>query len=264
MDSTLKFIYQQTPSQISTFFKITPKKAQFIHEELHSIDTISLIKKDAKSYHIITYFDPLYPNQLKLIPDPPYVFYARGQVHLLKSNTMLSVIGTRKPSKMARLKIEKFIKPLIEKDWLIVSGMARGIDSYAHELTLSLNGKTIAVLGGGFDNIYPKENKKLFEKIAKNGLVISEYPPALKPERYFFPERNRIISGLSFGTLVIEASKPSGTLITVDQALEQGKEIFVLPGNIFDEETLGNNELIQHGAKLVINSKDIEDEYRFF
>ncbi len=147
---------------------------------------------------------------------------------------------------------------LAKDDICIVSGMARGIDSFAHEAALNAKGKTIAVLGNGVDVIYPKENKILYEKIFRNnGLIISEYPMGTKPCKQNFPARNRIISGLSDGVLVIEARKNSGTNITVDFALEQGKEIFVIPGSIYSKTSDGTNFLIKEGAIPVTNYKDI-------
>src|SRR5699024_1070789 len=178
--------------------------------------------QDLKSHQIITILDQSYPPMLKEINDPPLVLYAAGDISLLYSSRTLSVIGTRKPSKEAKSKLEHIVKPLLSENWVIISGMARGIDSYAHLLSLEQRAGTIAVLGSGFNYIYPKEHLPLFGEIAKKGLVLSEYLPDVKPEKYHFPERNRIISGLSFGTLVIEAMERSGTLITVEQALDQG------------------------------------------
>lgn len=261
LDKSLELIYFKTPSEISSLFNIPSKKATFIYQSLHSLDLINQIKADSLTCYIVTYFDPYFPNQLKTIPDPPYVIYAQGNIHLLNETKALSVIGTRRPTIEGKNKVDYFVKPLVKNNWTIVSGMARGIDSFAHEATLRLDGKTITVLGSGFNYIYPKENKELFYKIKNKGLVISEYPPDTKPERYFFPERNRIISGLTKGTIVVESGERSGTLITVDQALEQGKEVYVVPGELFSKETLGNNKLIQQGGKLVLNIDDIEEDF---
>src|SRR5690625_3753192 len=140
--------------------------------------------------------------------------------------------------------------------------MAKGIDSYAHKLALGHKGNTIAVLGGGFNHIYPKQNSMLYKQISEKGLVISEYPPHIPPKRYHFPERNRIISGLSFGTLVIEATERSGTLITVDQALDQGREVYAVPGSPLIPQTKGCHQMIQDGAKLVINADDIREDWK--
>src|SRR5699024_11138246 len=244
---SLKLLYLQKPSKIASILNISLNKANVIYQSLHSLKLIKQIKSESVDTYIITYFDPHYPTQLKTIPDPPYVIYAKGNIHLLKEKKMLSVIGTRKPTIQGKSKVNHFIKPLIENNWLIVSGMARGIDTYAHDATLKFKGNTISVLGSGFNHIYQKENKNLYEEyksktnrvigsennhnypkekkniyeeIKNKGLIITEYPPNTKPERYHFPERNRIISGLSKGTIVVESGERSGTLITVDQALE--------------------------------------------
>nr|WP_084715678.1 DNA-processing protein DprA [Virgibacillus sp. SK37] len=210
---------------------------------------------------MLTIFDKDYPLLLKHIPDAPLVLYAAGDVTLLQQIPSLSVVGTRHPSIEGKKKTKWMLEELIDLGWIIISGMAAGIDSYAHHLTLSNKGKTIAVLGGGFRHIYPRHNIPLFNDMVKQGLVLSEYPPHFPPQRYHFPERNRIISGLSFGTLVIEAKERSGTLITVDQALEQGREVFAVPGSPFIPQTEGCHKLIQEGAKLVKGPHDIIEEW---
>ncbi|MFC4023164.1 DNA-processing protein DprA [Oceanobacillus longus] len=214
-----------------------------------------------EKFKIITIVDESYPPMLNTIKDAPIVLYAIGDLTLLSYSPALSVIGTRKPTMEASQKMEIFVKPLVKEKWVIVSGMAMGIDSLAHKITLGHNGKTIAVLGGGFHHIYPKQNISLFHQIAKHGLVLSEYPPDLSPARYHFPERNRIISGLGFGTLVIEATERSGTLITVEQALDQGREVFAVPGSPLQPQTKGCHQMIQDGAKLVHEAVDILEEW---
>lgn len=261
LDTSLRLLYLKRSSEISTLLNITTKKANSIYQDLHSLKLINQIKSDSSKNYIITYFDPYYPEQLKSIPDPPYVLYAKGDINLLKKTKTISVIGTRTPTINGRKKVEHFVKPLVKNNWLIVSGMARGIDSFAHQFALKSNGNTISVLGSGFNHIYPKENKQLFYEIKNKGLVISEYPPHFKPQRYYFPERNRIISGLTKGTIVIESGERSGTLITVDQALDQGREVYVVPGDLFLKQTFGNNKLIQQGGKLVLNIDDIEEDF---
>ncbi|WP_342742121.1 DNA-processing protein DprA [Virgibacillus siamensis] len=210
---------------------------------------------------MITLVDEDYPIVLKTIKDAPLVLYALGDTGLLNKFPLLSVIGTRNPSQDALSKMEKFVVPLVRKNWVIVSGMATGIDSMAHQQALKYNGHTIAVLGGGFHHIYPKHNILLFKQICESGLVLSEYPPDLPPQRYHFPERNRIISGLSFGTLVIEATERSGTLITVDQALDQGREVYAVPGNPLRLQSIGCHKMIQDGAKLVQEPEDIMEDW---
>jgi DNA processing protein len=256
-DPTLRKIYSLSPQTLANNLSIPMKTALSIYNDLRNQQLIQSVKEDIKKYAIITLTDPYYPPQLKVIKDPPIVFYMLGDSSLLMHTPSLSVIGTRKPSKDAMEKTKYMIEPLVESDWVVVSGMASGIDSFAHRIALLQKGKTIAVLGGGFQHIYPRENKLLFRKIADHGLVISEYPPSMAAKRHHFPERNRIISGLSFGTLVIEATEKSGTLITVDQALDQGREVYAVPGSPLIPQTIGCNKMIQDGAKLVQNASEI-------
>lgn len=256
-DPTLTTIYTLPSSKISQYYSLPMKNANLFYIDLHNYYFKQQIKHDLEKYQAITIVDEVYPPVLKTIKDPPLVLYALGDISLLSYFPPLSVIGTRNPSREANLKIDHIVRPLIEQGWLIVSGMAIGIDSFAHQLSLRNNGKTIAVLGGGFHHIYPKQNIALFKKIAAQGLLLSEYPPDVAPVKYHFPERNRIISGLSFGTLVIEATKNSGTLITVDQALDQGREVYAVPGSPLLPQTEGCHRMIQEGAKLVQEPADV-------
>lgn len=260
-DNTLTQIFDLSPTQLSTFLSIPRKKAFNLHVDLHSESLNRQIQKDKNISQIITIVDEQYPPMLKTISDAPIILYMIGDQTLFQQKPNLSVIGTRNPSREAMQKTKHFIKPLVEKGWIITSGMAKGIDSFAHQYTLAYEGKTIAVLGSGFRHIYPRENVPLFKRIIKNGLIISEYPPDTSPKPYYFPERNRIISGLSFGTLVIEAREKSGTLITVDQALDQGREVYAIPGSPFMPQTKGCHQMIQDGAKLVLNSKEIIEDW---
>lgn len=260
-DPTLKSIYTLTSTQISQVFSIPHKNASLFYSDFHNQDLKIQINNDLNSYKVITVVDDKYPFVLKTIKDAPLVLYAMGNTDLLCQNPMLSVIGTRKPSREAMLKMEKYVLPLIKQNWVIVSGMATGIDSFSHKLALQNNGKTIAVLGSGFRHIYPKQNTLLFKQIAENGLLLSEYSPDTAPERFHFPERNRIISGLSFGTLVVEATENSGTLITVNQALDQGREVYAIPGSPFSPQTKGCHKMIQDGAKLVQDPDDVLDDW---
>lgn len=198
-----------------------------------------------------------YPVKLKNISSPPKELFCLGNLELLNCKS-IAVIGSRNYSGYGERAAKEFSYNLAKEDVCIVSGMARGIDSFAHEASLNAKGKTVAVLGSGLDVIYPRENKILYENIIKNnGLIISEYPLGTKPSRQNFPARNRIISGLSDGVLVIEARKNSGTNITVDFALDQGKDVFVIPGNIYSNTSDGTNFLIKEGAIPVTSYKDI-------
>jgi len=260
-DKQLLNLFSFTPSEISEFFAISAKKALIIHQNLHNQQIKRLIKQDSNICRLITIYDKDYPPQLRHIHDAPLVLYALGDVTLTKHTPSISVIGTRNPTIEAPRKLLHFVSPLIENNWLIVSGLAYGIDSLAHQITLNHHGKTIAVLGSGFHHVYPKRNVNLFKQIIQKGLVLSEYPPEVRPQKHHFPERNRIISGISNATLVVEATEKSGTLITVDQALDQGKEVYVVPGSPLVPQTVGCHKMIQDGAKLVITAQDIEEDW---
>src|SRR5690625_3893733 len=196
-DESLLTIFSLNPSEISRFFSIPLKKSTNIYQSIQNRNIKQLLVQDEKSCQIITIYDQEYPPQLKHIPDAPFVLYALGDVSLLKHVPAISVIGTRNPTRKAPDKLMRIVTPLVNRNWLIVSGLAYGIDSLAHQLALHYHGKTISVLGSGFNHVYPKKNINLFRQIARYGLVITEYPPDIPPKRYHFPERNRIISGLS-------------------------------------------------------------------
>ena len=198
-----------------------------------------------------------YPEKLKNIDCPPKQLYCLGNLELLNMKS-IAVIGSRNYSGYGKRAAREFAYNLAKNNICIVSGLARGIDSFSHIACLDAKGKTIAVLGSGVDVIYPKENKELFYRIIDNGgLIISEYPLGTSPRKQNFPARNRISSGLSDGVLVIEARKNSGTNITVDFALEQGRDVFVIPGNIYSKTSDGTNFLIKEGAIPVTSCKDI-------
>ena len=199
-----------------------------------------------------------YPERLKNIYNPPKQLYCLGNLELLNYKETIAIIGSRNYSSYGKKAANDFSFNLAKNNFCVVSGLARGIDSFAHIAALNAKGKTIAVLGSGLDNIYPKENINLAKRIVENdGLIISEYELGSKPLKQHFPARNRIISGLSDGVLVIEATKNSGTNITVDFALEQGKDVFVVPGNIYSVTSDGTNFLIKEGAIPVVSYKNI-------
>lgn len=201
-----------------------------------------------------------YPERLKNIDCPPKQLYCLGDLELLNVKNSIAIIGSRNCSRYGERVAKEFAEGLSKNDVCVVSGLAKGIDAFAHMGCLGVGGKTVAVLGCGVDIIYPKENEELFYQILKQkGLIISEYPLGTKPEKQHFPARNRIISGLSDGVLVIEARKNSGTNITVDFALEQGKDVFVIPGNIYSKTSDGTNFLIKEGAIPVTTYHDIWD-----
>lgn len=200
--------------------------------------------------------DSCYPRLLREIPDPPVGLYIKGE---LPDNdcVMVSVIGARRCTDYGRNMAFKLSKDLAKEGIVIVSGMARGIDSMGHKGTLEVNGRTVAVLGFGHKKCYPPENKSLMEEIGKTGCLISEYPPDTEATRYNFPQRNRIIAGISQGLIVVEAGKKSGTLITVDFALDDGRTVMTLPANITSKASEGTNELIKQGCPIITCAEDV-------
>lgn len=206
---------------------------------------------------IITVWDSNYPSILKKIYDPPLALYIIGEFNE-PDNCAISIVGTRIPTNYGSIQCEKIAGELASQNITIVSGLARGIDSIAHKSALKSGGRTIAVIGSGLDVIYPPENKKLFNEITQNGVVVSEYPLGTKPDAQNFPRRNRIISGLSLGCLVVETALTGGAMQTASFSLDQNREVFAIPGNLGVRQSEGTNRLIQKGeAKLVCNAEDI-------
>jgi DNA processing protein len=200
-----------------------------------------------------------YPPGLKNIYDPPPYLFVKGEI-IKEDSKALAIVGTRQPSPYGRLIAEKITCELAERGITIVSGFARGVDSISHHFALESKGRTIAVFGSGLDIIYPPENKKLAEKIEKSGALISEFLLGTEPEGTNFPKRNRLISGLSLGVIIIEAGIKSGALLTAQLALEQGREVFAIPGNISSKGSQGTNWLIKNGATLVTRAEDVLEE----
>lgn len=217
---------------------------------------IKLIEKDA-DLDVLTYLDAGYPENLKMIYQSPPVLYVKGQKDLLGfGNIFLAVVGTRTPTVYGQIAVEHIVPSLCAAGIVIVSGLAIGIDTIAHKAALRV-GKTIAVLGSGIYNIYPSINEGLAEEIAAEGVVFSEFPLRSGAVPQNFPQRNRILSGLSNGVLVIQAAKKSGSLITAGYALEQGRDVFAVPGNITAPMSVGTNHLIQDGAYPVLSGEDL-------
>ena len=206
---------------------------------------------------IISLWDNDYPELLKNIYDPPLLLYYKGNLSELDKFS-IAIVGTRNPTEYGKLQTQKITSDLVSQNITIVSGLARGIDSLAHSAALKSNGRTIAVIGSGLNRIYPPENKKLFEEIAERGIVFSEYKPDIKAEMGNFPQRNRIISGVSLGCIVVESGIPGGALLTAQFALDQNREVFAIPGNLGIKQSEGTNTLIQRGnAKLIKNAEDV-------
>lgn len=256
-DPGLEQAFNQSPHDLSSTLNIPLKRATIIYKHIHDPNIMKKVDHFLKSYIIITWFDQSYPPLLKTIPDPPLVLYLIGDASLIHSSKGLSVIGTRTPSRDAYSAMKGILIPIIHQGFVLVSGMAKGIDQYAHHLSINNGGKTIAILGSGFHHIYPRNDISLYHRLASEQLVISEYPPDRSPQKYHFPERNRLISGLTWSTFVVEARMRSGSLITVDQALEQGREVFAMPGRPGSPTSEGCHQMINDGAKLVHSSLDL-------
>lgn len=257
--------YYKTPEEIwredlgflKDHFKLTDEEVSL----LKNSKSPKILKKWIKeleqmgiSYYSIDH--PLYPSILKNIADPPLGIYVKGRMPFFDKG-FLAIVGTRKCSEYGRRVAKKLAQELSHKGFGIISGLAEGIDAMAHKSTLEAGGFTAAVVANGLDLCYPKSNTQLMEEIEEKGVLISEYPPGTRPIPVYFPTRNRIISGLSQGVIVIEAGEKSGALITADLALEQGKEVFAVPGSIFSSTSKGTHKLIQQGAKLVTDIEDI-------
>jgi DNA processing protein len=209
---------------------------------------------------LLTFVEPLYPSSLRWIFDPPPVLYVRGTLQPCHS-LAVAVVGSRKPSPYGRAVAQRLSAALAKNGYTVVSGLARGIDSLAHTGALNAGGQTLAVLGSGINVVYPPENRGLCERIEAQGAIVSEFSLDTKPDRWNFPRRNRLISGLALGTLVIEATAHSGSLHTAQHALEQGREVFAVPGRIDAPNSQGTNRLIKRGAKLVEDIGDILEEF---
>lgn len=208
---------------------------------------------------LLTYWNSEYPSLLRQIADPPIALFVRGEI-VAADCFAVAIVGTRMPTRYGRQVTEKLTAELVAEGTTVVSGLARGIDTIAHLETVKRGGRTIAVLGSGLDAIYPAENRKLAEAISENGAVLTELPFGTSPDAVNFPRRNRIISGMTLGTVVIEARERSGALITANQALEQNREVFAVPGSIFSPQSRGCHDLIREGAKIVSRAADILEE----
>ncbi len=244
-------------AQIENIGRETAKK---IIENRNKIDVgrqIELLEKN--NVNIIPLDSEFYPVSLKSIFDPPLVLFVKGEI-LPQDYFSIGIVGTRLASFYGRNMAEKLSRQLVERGFTVVSGGARGIDTVSHQSALKAKGRTIAALGCGLDIVYPPENKRLFGEITDKGAMVSEFPLGTPPNRQNFPMRNRIISGLSLGTLVIEAPLKSGALITVTHAIEQGREVFSVPGNADSFISKGTNQLLREGAKLVEDADDIIEE----
>ena len=234
--------------------------AEAVHSGITFEDAATELEKVCQAgIEIVSYQDPRYPRCLKEIFDPPILLYARGRAELLSGHN-LAVVGSRRPSPYGMSVAQKLGRELVQTGLVVVSGMARGVDSLAHRGALDAGGSTIAVLGCGVDVVYPRENEKLAQRIVKGGLIVSEFRLGSTAFPQNFPIRNRIISGISLGVIVVEGAQYSGSLITARLALDQGREVFAVPGNIVSKQSWGPNLLIKQGAKLVQEPTDVLED----
>lgn len=258
---TIKDIYEETEyNDIAGIGK--KERAALLDKDLTAAKK-AVRETERAGAKILTYEDINFPDMLRNIIDPPYVLYIKGEIMNWDRLLTIGVVGTRKCTDYGIAATKEICSGLAKSGITIVSGMARGLDAEAAWAALENGGKTIAVLGGGIDVVYPPEHKKLYNDICEHGAVITEYPPGSSSLRAHFPVRNRIIAGLSKGVLVTEAPAKSGTLITVGCALDNGRDVFAVPGAINNKNYIGSNRLIQQGAKLVMSAEDIIEEYPY-
>ncbi len=265
VDPDLTLLDQISTQKLAGYLNLSVEKAGILQENY--IKTLNSPLNEAYMAHNIfpiPFHHSLYPNKLLALYDPPVVLYTKGLVDILKNWRRIAIVGSRQATNYSEKILNYIIPPLVEQKYVIVSGLAKGADRMAHEATIKFSGQTIGVLGHGLFHLYPKENRKLAEMMEKEHLLISEYPPYVKPQKWHFPMRNRIISGMSEGILVTEAAEKSGTLSTIDHGLENGKHIFVVPGDITKPLSKGPHKLLLEGAMPVWNGYQIIEEIEGF
>ncbi|WP_142826567.1 DNA-processing protein DprA [Planococcus soli] len=262
-DPDLTKLERKTPYELMMLLNIQMDQAAKLKASYQQSLTIPLSETYKKHKILpISYQHPQYPGSLLELFDPPAILYAKGDAALLKEPKKVAIIGSRKASPYSQKALQKIVPPLVEHGFVIVSGLARGADAMAHQKAIDLGGRTIAVTGSGFLHPYPKENAALNHLIEEKHLVLTEYPPYMEPRKWNFPMRNRIISGLSRGIIVTEALVKSGTLSTIEHALDHGKDIFAVPGDIGSPLSEGPHKLILEGAKPVWNGWQVLEEYQ--
>jgi DNA processing protein len=248
-----------TRAQLLEVEGITPRLALAIRSQPMPEAAASEAQAACRSgCRLVTLTDPGYPRLLREIPDPPPLLYVRGE--LVADEAPVAVVGARVPTEYGLAAARQISADLAQLGFTVVSGLALGIDGAAHEGALSTGGRTVAVLGSGLDNLYPPQHRGLAGRVAASGAVVSEFPLAAGPDAHHFPIRNRIISGMSLGTVVVEAARGSGSLITAHLAAEQNREVFAVPGSIQSFKSMGTHTLIKQGAKLVESAQDIVAE----
>lgn len=265
VDRDLSKLEHMPTHELARYLNLSVDKAGKLQENYMNV-LLSPLKQAYEAHNIfpIPFHHSLYPNKLLALYDPPVVLYTKGLVDILKNWRKIAIVGSRQATIYSEKILNYIIPPLAEQEYVIVSGLAKGADRMAHEATIKFSGQTIGVLGHGLFHLYPKENRKLAEMMEKEHLLISEYPPYVKPQKWHFPMRNRIISGISEGILVTEAAEKSGTLSTIDHGLENGKHIFVVPGDITKPLSKGPHKLLLEGAIPVWNGYQIIEEIEGF
>ncbi len=249
----------QAPVEALLAAGLSPKLAERVLEVRAGVDLDRYLAQiAAQGIQILTWEDDLYPPQLKEIDQPPPVLYVRGQL-TAEDAWAIAVVGTRRVTAYGRQVTEELASFLAANGLTVVSGLARGVDAIAHQAAIKAGGRTVAVLGCGVDRVYPPEHAQLAEKICAHGALISDYAPGTPPDASNFPPRNRIISGLSKATVVVEAGETSGALITAQFSIDQGREVFAVPGNIYAPQSKGTNRLIAQGARPLISWPDLLD-----
>lgn len=262
-DPDLEYLHFRSPIDLAETLQIPLEKATAVKRSyLNYLNTPFLKIYSQQRILPLIYRDPLYPSSLHDLIDPPAVLYLKGDAALLDAPEKIAVIGSRKAGNYSQAVIQQLLPPLLAEGFVIVSGLAKGADAMAHKCAIDGGGKTIAVVGSGFMHRYPKINNELSFIIEETQLLVSEYPPYMPPRKWNFPMRNRIISGLSKGVIVTQAEVKSGTWSTVEHALDHGKDIFAVPGDVFSPLSGGPHKLIAEGAKPVWNGAQVLEEYR--
>ncbi|PIC68782.1 DNA-protecting protein DprA [Sporosarcina sp. P21c] len=256
----LENLHSYSALQWSHIFNLPVEKVKQFPERYEEISRLPIVEILKKNNVIpITYFHSDYPEELKQLCDPPSVLYTKGNKLLLKKHPRVGIIGSRTATGYSQKALEFIVPPLVDRQIPIVSGLAAGADTMAHQAAIDFGGETIGVLGHGFSHMYPKRNQKIAEEMAENHLLVTEYPPYFPPAKWTFPMRNRIISGLSSALVITESVERSGTMSTVEHALDHGKEIFAVPGAIDSPLSAGPNKLLDEGAKPLWSGYQIVD-----
>jgi DNA processing protein len=249
-------IFGAKDEQLGAVLGKSPCREHIIKNVVRDQESLKRQVHDVQSvYRVLTLLDDDYPRDLKQIYDPPWVLYLKGKP--LASVPMIGIVGARKATTYGKWAAGHFARELAHFGVGVVSGLAYGIDAAGHQSCLEAGGYSVGVLGGGIDQVYPASNRSLYEQMALSGTIISEYGPGIEPQKHFFPARNRIISGLSIGVFVVEAGERSGALITADFAMEQGRDVFALPGSITSALSAGTNRLLRDGARMVLETEDL-------